>query len=267
MSEKEVTKAEVDDAMEMLGSGYHVSEKASRYFVEKDQVIAFKRMYVDVMGDIVGALWLSQLAYWQPKAKRTDGFVYKSYDEWEKETGLSKYQIKRSADKAEDMGIVEVKLKRANGAPTLHYRINHPKLNATINSIIKFLDNQETVKSDSEVSRKSDSEETGKSLTENTHKNTTKTTTTNDGNLFSTYEKNIGIITPMIANKLTDAEKDYPKGWILEAIEIAVSSNVRKWSYINGILKRWKVEGKGNEVKKSAPSHTMDNEGRIIAAA
>jgi len=98
-------------------------------------------------------------------------------------------------------------------------------------------------------------------------KNELNNTTTSDGNLFSIYEQNIGALTPMISDKITDAEEDYPASWIEEAIGIAVSANVRKWSYINGILKRWKVEGKGSEIKKSAPSHTMDNEGRIIAAA
>ena len=88
-----------------------------------------------------------------------------------------------------------------------------------------------------------------------------------DGNLFSTYEQNIGAITPLMSDALKDAEDTYPNSWFKDAIEIAVSANVRKWSYINGILKRWKVEGKGSEVKKSAPSHKMDNEGRIIAAA
>jgi len=95
----------------------------------------------------------------------------------------------------------------------------------------------------------------GKSVTENhplskkeSSKKELNNTTTNNGNLFSTYEKNIGIITPMIANKLTDAEKDYPLEWITEAIEIAVVANVRKWNYIRAVLERWRVDGKGIEI-------------------
>ena len=68
-------------------------------------------------------------------------------------------------------------------------------------------------------------------------------------NLIIAYEQNIGMVTPMISDRLKDAEDDYPLSWILEAIEIAVSANVRKWSYINGILKRWKVEGKDSNIK------------------
>lgn len=63
-------------------------------------------------------------------------------------------------------------------------------------------------------------------------------------NVFVLYEQNIGPLTPIIAEHLRDAEQDYPVAWIEEAIEIAVSNNARKWSYISRILERWKAEGK-----------------------
>jgi DNA replication protein len=63
-------------------------------------------------------------------------------------------------------------------------------------------------------------------------------------NLFTLYEQNIGPLTPMIAETIQEAEKDYPERWIEEAIQIAVRNNVRKWSYIEAILKGWRVEGK-----------------------
>ena len=63
-------------------------------------------------------------------------------------------------------------------------------------------------------------------------------------NIFVLYEQNIGQVTPMIVDELRDAEKTWPVAWIEEAIELAVTSNVRKWRYIVGILKRWQQEGK-----------------------
>jgi DNA replication protein len=63
-------------------------------------------------------------------------------------------------------------------------------------------------------------------------------------NLFTLYEQNIGPLTPMIAEMLQEAEADYPQPWIEEAIQIAVRNNVRKWSYVEAILKGWRVEGK-----------------------
>jgi DnaD/phage-associated family protein len=62
-------------------------------------------------------------------------------------------------------------------------------------------------------------------------------------NIFKLYEENLGALTPLIADALKDAEKDYPGEWIAEAIEIAVKSNKRNWRYVEAILKRWKEEG------------------------
>lgn len=66
----------------------------------------------------------------------------------------------------------------------------------------------------------------------------------NKSNVFKLYEENIGALTPLIADMLRDAEKNYPSIWFEEAFEIAVSRNVRNWKYVNAILNRWKENGK-----------------------
>ena len=63
-------------------------------------------------------------------------------------------------------------------------------------------------------------------------------------NIFKLYEANIGIMNPLIAEELKDAELQYPEAWIEEAIREAVAGNKRSWRYIEAILKRWKTEGK-----------------------
>jgi len=63
-------------------------------------------------------------------------------------------------------------------------------------------------------------------------------------NLFKLYEQNIGALTPLIADMLKEAEKEYPSAWFEEAFEIAVARNVRNWKYVEAILKRWKEKGK-----------------------
>jgi DNA replication protein len=63
-------------------------------------------------------------------------------------------------------------------------------------------------------------------------------------NIFALYEQNIGIITPMIAEELKEADKLYPPGWIEEAFKEAVALNKRSWRYIARILERWASEGK-----------------------
>jgi DNA replication protein len=65
-------------------------------------------------------------------------------------------------------------------------------------------------------------------------------------NIFSLYEENIGILTPIIAEQLKEAEKEYPHDWIKNAFKEAVTANKRNWKYIARILERWAVEGKDN---------------------
>lgn len=65
-------------------------------------------------------------------------------------------------------------------------------------------------------------------------------------NIFTLYEENIGMLSPMIAEELKDAEKQYPESWIEDAFKEAVSLNKRNWKYIVAILRRWNNEGKGH---------------------
>jgi len=76
--------------------------------------------------------------------------------------------------------------------------------------------------------------------------------------IFTLYEQNIGMLTPMIAEELKEAEKLYPEEWIKEAIKEAVSLNKRSWRYINRILENWSAEGKSDgtyrrDFKKTDP--------------
>lgn len=75
-------------------------------------------------------------------------------------------------------------------------------------------------------------------------------------NIFGLYEQNIGVLTPLIAEKLSEAEKAYPPEWINEAFGLAVSNNKRSWRYIEVILKKWASEGRDNgEPKRRSEGH------------
>jgi len=71
-------------------------------------------------------------------------------------------------------------------------------------------------------------------------------------NIFSVYEKNIGLLTPLIAEALTDALKDYPEQWVEDALKVAVESEVRTWAYARGVLKRWQRDGRDSAAPKPA---------------
>jgi len=64
--------------------------------------------------------------------------------------------------------------------------------------------------------------------------------------IFTFYEQNVGMLTPIIAEELQEAEKLYPEAWIRDAIKEAVSRNKRSIRYIVRILERWSAEGKSD---------------------
>jgi DnaD/phage-associated family protein len=70
-------------------------------------------------------------------------------------------------------------------------------------------------------------------------------------NIFTLYEKNIGPLTPILAQTLEDAEKEYPAEWLEDAVKIAVKKNVRNWQYIEAILRSWKEKGRSEKDQRN----------------
>ena len=62
--------------------------------------------------------------------------------------------------------------------------------------------------------------------------------------IFTLYEQNIGMLTPLFADELKEAEKLYPESWLRDAVKEAVALNKRNIRYIVRILERWSTEGK-----------------------
>lgn len=76
--------------------------------------------------------------------------------------------------------------------------------------------------------------------------------------IFVLYEQNIGLLTPMIAEELRDAEKTYPADWIADAFREAVALNKRSWRYVLRILERWRAEGRDAGPRKAGDSNDAD---------
>lgn len=62
--------------------------------------------------------------------------------------------------------------------------------------------------------------------------------------IFELYEQNIGLLQPLLAEELQEAERDYPADWIEDAFRIAAENNARSWRYVKSVLQRWATEGK-----------------------
>lgn len=87
-------------------------------------------------------------------------------------------------------------------------------------------------------------------------------------NIFELYEANIGLLSPILADELKDAEANYPQAWIEDAFKIAVENNVRKWSYIRAVLERMATsgrdDGKGKDEDGGNKPWYTDEERQLI---
>lgn len=78
--------------------------------------------------------------------------------------------------------------------------------------------------------------------------------------VFGLYEQNIGVVTPILADRLTEALQSYPEEWIRDAIAESVAYNRRNWRYIQRILENWSTEGRANETNRRDHEKHLDSE-------
>uniref|UniRef100_A0A6M3JQI8 Uncharacterized protein n=1 Tax=viral metagenome TaxID=1070528 RepID=A0A6M3JQI8_9ZZZZ len=99
-------------------------------------ILTIPRIFINFMGSLEGGLFLSQLLFWSDRTKNKYGWFWKTYKDWTSETCLTEYQVRKAAKFCEEMLFLKTKVKKANGNPTLHYKIN---MEAFINRFLKFL--------------------------------------------------------------------------------------------------------------------------------
>lgn len=97
---------------------------------------------IDLTGNHASAILLSQMMYWAGVVNNR--WFYKSANDWQQELRMSENVVKRCiyGDKRApkqtaliDLGI-EVKVKRANGSPVRHFRIDYDKMEAAFERLL-----------------------------------------------------------------------------------------------------------------------------------
>lgn len=76
------------------------------------------------------------------------------------------------------------------------------------------------------------------------------------GSVCTAYEQTLGLmLTPAVSDLLADLlERDkFPAAWITEAMQIALKAGRANLSYVEGVLKNWKSEGKHARAQKPRP--------------
>ena len=65
-----------------------------------------------------------------------------------------------------------------------------------------------------------------------------------DDNIYKLWEKNMGPLTPMIADHLELALEHYTFEWVKDAIAVAVEYGARNWAYVSAVLDNWRSKGR-----------------------
>lgn len=193
--------------------------------------IDFKKSYVDLAGDLIAGLLLSQIVYWHLPSKETgktklrvkkDGHLWlaKGRNEWWNEIRITEKQFDRASKILVQKGLIEKKLYKFDGRPIPHIRLIWENFLPQLESVI-YGEKQEEIEekeekepveplSDMDFTQrvksilpkgenplypkgKVDFDQKGKSLTKNTTENTTKIDTkTNNVSIVNKEElKNI----------------------------------------------------------------------------
>ena len=159
---------------------------------EVDQdAIKVKRIYIDIAGDLVAGILLSQIIYWHLPSKRDgqtklrvkkDGKLWlaKGRDDWWDECRITPRQFDRAIGILVDKGIVEKERFRFGGSPTIHIRLVPEVVMQYIENEISGV-NSILTKGENPILQnvKMELDERLKTLTENTTEITTENTTIN----------------------------------------------------------------------------------------
>lgn len=87
-----------------------------------DRPIAFQRSFIRLDIGVTAALFLSQMTYWTNRSD-DDGWVYKTQEELEEETGLSRYEQEGARKKLRSIGVL---LEKRKGVPArLFYKVDN----------------------------------------------------------------------------------------------------------------------------------------------
>lgn len=109
-----------------------------------ERPVAFHRAFVAMGVGITGALMLSQALYWSKRTNDGSVWFYKTQQEWEEETGLTRYEQETARAKLIEMGVLE---EEKRGVPCkLFFRVCREGLAAVLHGGITLTSMRESRK-------------------------------------------------------------------------------------------------------------------------
>lgn len=99
--------------------------KLTNYILDLGRTVAYYPGLKNITGSTTASIFLCQMLYWSGKSR--DGWIWKTSDEIEEETGLTYNEQKTAKKILKDLNLVSIEFKRLDH--TTRYRINEEQLN------------------------------------------------------------------------------------------------------------------------------------------
>ncbi len=229
--------------------------------------IDLKRCYIDIAGDLVSGLLLSQIIYWflpgehglKLRVEKEDKlWLAKGRVEWWDECRITPKQFDRAIQILKDGNLVETKRFRFKGSPTIHIWLNIQTLLERVNSNLTKGEkpNQPKGNPDDIPEGELEVDETVKSLTETTPK--TKAKTTSDMLYFGEFV-NVVLSVPEY-KKLVDKFELDGANTLIQALSIGIKSKGYKYKSHYATILNW--DRMDNARKAPVPENESEQNGR-----
>lgn len=232
-----------------------------------DRPIAFHRIFVDITGSVTAAVMLSQAYYWSRRTKQPGNWFYKSAKEWTEETGLSRKEQETARRSLRQFDWWQEEKRKANGAPTIHYRINLDGLTRHLLTLAPERGEMEMPdlrNGNARSAQSLDMSQTGKSITETTKEHIIES---DDDFAWSTLQKHYRVLPQHNSQRLhdlwlanhADLVEVYGRQAYANALAEAETDEYldgRKAEHVERIIKRMQVQ----ETEASAGPQWMFNE-------
>jgi DnaD/phage-associated family protein len=82
--------------------------------------------------------------------------------------------------------------------------------------------------------------------------------------LFDLFMNNVSMVTPIIADAIEKAERDYSTVWVEDVIKIAGKNGAKSWRYCESILERWKRDGRSEKPSKNGHKPADENRSKYV---
>lgn len=133
--------------------------------------VAYHPEFTRFLGSCKASIFLAQLIYWEGKQKDPNGWMYKTRQELQRETALTRHEQDAARKILKEKGYIQEKLKQI--PPKVHFKICWDKLRQDWkNYRINLPDNSKTNRERMEQARDAARQHITESTSENTHKNT-----------------------------------------------------------------------------------------------